>query len=139
MLVTAYSPANSYSNNYIQQNHIKRKNNLKNIVSFSGGNTLTKAQRTKLTQQLNDKMQNRPESAQNLYKYAIDFVNNKLTKDEFIQKMYKLLNEGFEELNNNESNYVINYGIAFDRNDNNFKKFTYKSITDSFDSLLYNV
>ena len=139
MIITASSPANSYNNNYIQQNRITRKNNLKNIVFTGGGNTLTLTQRTKLIKQLSSKMQNRPEYAQKLYKYAIDFVNNKLTKDKFIQKMYKLLDEGFKELNDNEARYVCNYGIAFDRNGNNPKKFTYKSITDSFDSLLYDV
>jgi hypothetical protein len=53
--------------------------------------------------------------------------------------MYELLNEGFEGLNDNEARHVCNYGIAFDMNGNNPKKFTYKSITDSFGSLLYDV
>ena len=138
MIVTAYSPVNYYKNNYVKQNHVKHVNCSADTVSFSGSR-LTKAQRTKLVAQLTEKMQNRPETSKKLYQYAIDFVNNKLSKENFIKNMYELLNNGFEDLNDNEAGYVCNYGIAFNRSGADPKRFTKKSITGSFDSLRFDV
>lgn len=138
MIVTAYSSTNYYRNSYFQTSHEKLKNRTADTVSFYGSR-LSKAQRTKLVAQLTEKMQNRPKTTQKLYQYAIDFVNNELSKEDFIKNMYELLNNGFEELNDNESRHVCNYGIAFNRSGTDPKKFTKKSITDSFDSLRFDV
>ena len=135
MIVNTYSYANYYKNNNNQQNLRKINNAHADKVSF-GGNNLTKAQRTELAAQLSEKMKNRPESVQKMYQCGIDFVNNKLSKADFLMQMHELLRNGeFETLTEDEQLYLGNYGVFFNLKGPDPNYITISDIIDCFENL----
>ena len=94
---------------------------------------IKEAEKEEIIECLRNKMTNRPEGVQTLYQMNIDFVNKKLNKENYIDKLDCLLmspqSKGFGcELDEGERIFVGGYSIFFDLNGADFDAITKKDI-----------
>lgn len=94
---------------------------------------LTKAEKKFLLENLSTKMKSRPEGVQTLYQINIDFVNRKLNKENYIDKLDCLLMGPHRKrfgckLDEGERIFVGGYRNFFDLNGADFDNITKKDI-----------